>query len=293
MSTKFPFQFIILRYVHDSFTGEFLNVGLALYSPSAQFFRARFLPKFARITATFPDADGEHYRTYINRLQLIADDLAERVNSKQISFLPSHSDQVSELVTQILQPDDSAIQFSPIKGGMASDLDETFEDLYLRLVEAYIEHDKTASRNEAQIWHLYSKPLREYNVIYRLKPTIIHASKTDVEFEHAWKNGRWKAMQPLSFDLMHASNIKSKAFQYLGTNVVLDSSKEFSKLYYLLGEPRRDDRNLQKAYNQAKDLLGTGEHAKKIVLVEEDGAEDFARYIGPEIEKDISQEDGA
>jgi hypothetical protein len=113
----------------------------------------------------------------------------------------------------------------------------------------------------------------------------------DVIFDHAWKNGRWKALQPLSFDLTKAGSIRNKAHQYFGTNVLLEDSKEISKVYYLLGKPRRDDVVLQKAYIKAKDLLGSGIHSKIIEIVEEDGADDFARHISPQIEEDTSHEE--
>jgi len=291
MTTKSQFQFSVLHYIHDSFTGEFLNIGLAFYSASPVFFHARFLHKYARLTATFPDADSELLRSYISRMQSKADELSENINDQQISFISPPPVQIEELLVQILPVDDSAIQFGKAQGGLTDNLEKTFEDLYLRLVETYLPHNQTSSRDEAQIWMVFSKHLKNQNVISRLRPTIIHAPKADVEFKHAWKNGHWKAMQPVSFDLLHAGSIKDKAFQYLGTNVVLGDSKDFGKLYYLLGKPRRNDSNLLMAYNKAKDLLGTGSTAKKIELIEEDGAEDFARFVSPQIEKDTSHEE--
>ena len=288
MTTKTNFQFTVLRYVHDSFTSEFLNVGLALYSQSPAFFRAKFMQKYRRITGAFPEADGEFYRKYICRLQTQVDILAEKVNSQQIpieQWLPSRID---ELLVQILPIDDSAIQFGPIQGGSANNLDEIFENLYFRLVEVHLPHEDVLSRNEADIWSVFYKPLKEHNIIHRLKTTTIRTKMDDITFEHAWKNGRWKALQPLSFDLTKAGSIRSKAHQYFGTNVILEESDELSKLYYLLGKPRQDDITLKRAYDKAKDLLGIGEHAKKIEIIEEDGAEDFAKYISPQIEADTS-----
>jgi hypothetical protein len=68
--------------------------------------------------------------------------------------------------------------------------------------------------------------------------------------------------------------------------VILNESPEVAKVFYLLGRPRRDDIALLKAYLKAKDLLGSGEHARKIEIIEEDGADDFARHISPMIRND-------
>ncbi len=293
MNTKIPFQFKVLRYIHDSFTGEFLNVGLALYSrpgPSSQlrpYLKVRLLTKHARITNTFPSADGDYYRRYIASLQTKFDFLAESVNSKQISFESWPPNNLDDLLTRVLPPDDSAIQFGPLHGGMAGNLDKVFDDLYYRLIETYIPADERLSRSEQEIWSLFSRPLHAQHVTNLLSSTIIRAEKDDVELAHAWKNGRWKALQPISFDLQHAGSIQRKAHQWLGTSVILDESSEVARVYYLLGKPRRDEASVQKAYRKAKDLLGTSKYASKIEVIEEDAAEDFAATIGPLIRSDV------
>lgn len=287
MSKKTSFQFKILRYFHDSFTGEFLNIGLALYSQDTHYFRVRLLHKYQRITSTFPTADGEHYHRYITALQNKYDNLAEEVTSKQLTIEPWLPDLVDELLSKVLPPDDSSIQFGPTQGGMASDLDIVFNDLYYRLVELYVPSEERLSRTEHEIWTLFSKPLRTQSVIGLLHQTVIRTEKDDIELDHAWKNGRWKALQPLSFDLQHPGTISRKARTWLGTNVILNSSDEIEKIYYLLGKPRRDDASLHKAYDKAKDLLGTGDYAKKIVIIEEHEADDFAREISPQIQSDV------
>jgi hypothetical protein len=286
MNAKIPFQFRILRYIHDSFTGEFLNVGLALYAQSVPFFRVRLLRKYTRITNTFPSADGEHYHRYMSALQVQFDHLVESVHSQQLSLQPWQPKLIDELLAKVLPPDDSSIQFGPTQGGMAGGLDAVFSDLYYRLVETYVPVDERQSRTEHEIWNLFSKPLHVQNVARLLHPTIIHTAKDEIEFEHAWKNGKWNALQPLSFDLQQAGSIQKKARLWLGTNVIFNESPEIGKVYYLLGKPRRDDPTLQKAYLKALDLLGSGEHAKKIEIIQEEEAEEFARQISPQIQAD-------
>jgi hypothetical protein len=290
MNPKTPFQFSVLRYIHDAFTGEFLNVGLAFYCHTPAFFKVRLLTKYSRITSAFPNADGEFYRRYITHLQGKFDQVSEKVNSKQMTMEPWPPERLEELLYQVLPPDDSAIQFGMVQGGMSQEPEETFESLYQRLVEIHLQQEERGARNEAEIWSDFSKLLREQNVVRLLRPTVIHTEKQDVEFEHAWKNGRWNALEPLSFDLINPGSIKRKAFQYFGQNVVLQESQAINSVYYLLGEPHRDDHTVLKAYSKAKDLLGTGEHAKKIQLIEEDAAEDFARDIAPKIKADVEHD---
>ncbi len=285
MSNKTPFQMKILRYIHDSFTGEFLNIGLALFAQNENYFRVRLLHKYARITNTFPNADGEHYRRYINSLQRKFDNLVDQVTSEQMDFYLSMN--LDGLLSTVLTPDDSAVQFGPLQGGMTGDLDDVFNDLYYRLVEAYTPTDERVSRSEQEIWSLYSKSLQTHSVVSLLRSTTIQTPNSSIELDHAWKNGKWKALQPLSFDLLHRTSIDRKARLWLGTNVILQRSEEIAKVYYLLGEPRRDDKDLKKAYNDAKDLLGTGDYADKVEIIEENEAEDFAREISSKIKQEV------
>jgi len=288
MTENIPFQYMILRYIHDSFTGEFLNIGLAIFCQSPAYFKAKLLTKYHRITSTFPETNGDLYKSYIGHLQTRIDQLGDKINSKQSTFDPWLPQRIDELLSKVLPVDDSSIQFGPVHGGTTSDPESTFESLFQRLVEFYLPQEEKVSRSEADIWSLFSKHLKTHNVVSRLRPTVIHTAVEEIEFEHAWKNGRWKALQPVSFDLMHSGSIKNKAFQYLGTNVSLEECRDFGKIYYLLGGPRRDDPSLKQAYSKAKDLLGLGKHASKVELIEEDAAEDFANSVSPEIDADTS-----
>jgi DUF3037 family protein len=290
MKNQIPFQYSVLHYIHDSFTGEYLNIGLAIYSQHPIFFRVKLLPKYSRITSTFPSADGEYIHKYITRLQLRYDQLADKVNSDQATFdnwLPAR---VEELLASILPVDDSAIQFSPVRGGLSADLDSTFDDLYHRLVEAHLSPESTESRSEEDVWHYYSQYLKNRPALHFLRSTTIQTSNSEIELDHAWKNGKWKALQPLSFDLAQPGTIRRKALTWLGTNVIINRSTQISKLYYLLGRPLREDKLLSKAYQNAKNILTKEINTKKIEIIEEDAAEDFAREIAPKIEEDTAHE---
>jgi len=287
MNKKHIFHFRILRYIHDSFTGEFLNIGLVLFCQDPQFFKARLLHKYSRITCTFPNAEGEHYRRYITALQNRFDRFSTESHSKYIqeNYLPIELS--DDLISTVLTPDDSAIQFGPLLGGMALDLDLVFDDLYTRLIETYIKPEDRSNKDEQEIWSLMSKQLRPYNVMHHLRHATIDCASEEIEFEHAWKNGYWNALQPISFDLQHSGSIRNKSHQWYGTTVILDKSPELGKLYYLFGKPQKEDKSLLTAYQKAKDLIGIGDHAGKVEIIEEDEMEDFAKDISQKIQVDI------
>lgn len=287
MNKKYSFQFRILRYIHDSFTGEFLNIGLALFSQSAPYFQVRLLPKYSRISQTFPGMDGEYYHQYITALQNKFDLLTESVNSQQLTLFPLLPKLMDEILQKILPSDDSAIQFGPTQGGMAIDLETVFNDLYYRLIETYIPSGEKLSRNEQEIWSLFSRPLKTFSILSLLRSTVIQTDNDEIELDHAWKNRRWRALQPISFDLQHPGSIQNKSHLWLGKSLILNESPDIAEIFYLLGKPRRDDPSIQKAYIKAKDVLGSNRFAKKIQVIEEDSAVDFARFIAPKIKSDV------
>lgn len=288
-SERIAFQYSLLRYTHDIVTGEYLNVGLVVYSKQYRYFKAQLSAKYRRITSCFPGADGDFYKRYINHFQVKLDQFGLSLSSNQIKMFEDLPDQLNILLAMLLPLDDSAIQFGEVQSGIATDLDDAFSQLNYRLVERYIDDNERDTRADEQVWTVYSKPLRLLNVLDYLKPKKIKISHDEIEFERAWKNGNWNIIQPLSFDLANPTYIRKKARTWLGTNILLDQSDEMSSMYYLLGRPQNDEPKLQQAYLDAKDILLTHHYQYSVKLVEEHQAETFAEQIKPQIEADVHQ----
>ncbi len=291
MNVKSPFQYAILQYVHDAFTEEFLNVGLALYSQVPPFFQVRLLSKYRRVTNTFPDADGEHYRDYITSLQRKFDAKTEAINDGRISFDGWPPARIEEILASVLPADNSSLRFGPTHGGMAHDLGSTFEDLYHRFVESHLPAEKAEGRDEAVIWRNFSQTLKLYNIQQSyFRKEVIQTPRDEVELDHSWRNGHLNGLQPISFDLMYAQNIKKKSHEWFTTNVLVNEAKDIGKIYYLLAQPKTENKSLFAAYIKARDLLASPEYSKKIKVIEENEAEDFAKHIASKIIKDTSHE---
>jgi len=287
MNPQKIFQFAVLRYIHDLTTGEFLNVGLALYSKPDNYLRVKLLPKYSRITNTFPGADGEFYRRYINHLQFKFNGLSQQIENAQASLFGDWPDHIEKLLHQVLPVDDSSVQFGPVQGGVSEDLKVVFDDLYSQLVERYIAEDEKRYRSDDEVWFTYSRIFRAHHILNLLKPKIIQTKRDEFEFDHAWKNGKWNLLQPLSFDLMHPTTIRRKAKTWLGTVIELEHNTEWARLYFLLGKPKDDQAKLAKAYGDAKDIIHDNLGDKRITIIEEDAADDFVKFIKPQIEDDL------
>lgn len=120
-SHRTSYTFSLLRYVHDVFCGEFLNVGIVVRSTSgATEFRA--LSSFLRIAQAFPTAKLVSLKTQLSAFEHLLRD----------SKMPDAS--LKELLDIVLPEDDSSLQWSPFGSGVTFDLKETTDELFLRLV---------------------------------------------------------------------------------------------------------------------------------------------------------------
>jgi len=63
MTTRRAYSYTVLRYVHDVTTGEFVNVGLVLYTPSDAELRVKTRHTMGRIRDIFPDLDRRAFTT--------------------------------------------------------------------------------------------------------------------------------------------------------------------------------------------------------------------------------------
>ncbi len=116
-------------------------------------------------------------------------------------------------------------------------------------------------------------------MISRLLQKRIGAPDDDYEFEHSWKNERWRLYEPVSFDLLDAESITSKANRWLGRMVNLSEAPEKFVLHLLLGEPSLG--KMRSAYTKAENILNKMPNEK--VLVREHEASNFSVSLAAEM----------
>lgn len=275
---KVPYYFSILRYIHDPITQEFINVGVAVYSPAAKFVGALCSSRYGRISKTFAEVDGTHFRRQTDYIQARIDEFGERLEQElNLSSIPKSIEQIT---ASVLPPDDSSFQFSSPGGGISADLNATLGELSERYVEKYARVADRVSRSEDDVWRSFRQPLESRKVLSHLKPHTIAGSVYEQDFDYAWKNQQWHTLQPLSFDLADGGNILDKANTWLGRAQSLADAPEKFKLYFLLGAP--SNTKLRKAFEKAQNILDKMEVEHD--FVKEDAAEDFAEDLREKIE---------
>lgn len=274
---KARYSFSVLRYVHDPVTQEFINIGVAVFSPEAQYLRAICTTSYGRITHMFQRIDGPRFRQLSRYIQ----DQICAVEESYKSALPFETTPTIEhLLARVLPPDDSAIQFSKAGVGLSADLDRTLHDLYQRHVEMYAVSGESPRRTDEDVWRVFREPLDRALVTPRLKPKRIVASSYEYEFERSWKNEVWHVYEPVSFDMVEGASMLDKANRWVGRATSLMDSSDPFRIHMLLGEPT-DDR-LKATFIKAQNILNKMPGEKE--FIRESEAEAFAEELSREVQ---------
>ena len=271
---KTNYSTIVLRYVHDVVTGEFANIGVVLYAPEQRFLEARFATSYERLNAIFLKIDHLHFRALIsymaNHFEQLAGEIRDGLTVPPVIAL-------SEIVKQVLPPDDSSLQWSQQGGGITDDPARALSELYKRLVERYIADATQTSRTDEEIAKPFKAKLGK--VASKLSAKTIETLDYQYDFRFAWKNEIWHLYEPVSFDLVDPNSIREKANRWLGRGVALNDASDRFKIHFLLGEPRQP--GTPQAFENALHLLQKIPGQKE--LVRESEMEQFAEQVDENI----------
>jgi hypothetical protein len=302
-TSRVPYTYSVLRYVHDIGTGEFINVGVVVTAPRVSYVGAKFKLTYGRVKKAFPSLDGEAFRTRMRRLQAAFDGisegdiavssrvavtavvtgastasvmLAQEASTSLDSFKQSGA--IERLVYSVIPRDDSSFQWSPPGSGLSKDLSATLADLYQRFVAQYDNDAVNVQRKDDDVWKHFRTELEKRNVLSHLQEKEIAVADDSVKFEHAWKNGSWHCYEPLSFDLASDASIKEKAHRWLGQVSSIKDAREEFNVFFLVGKPT--DAGLHDAYEQAVSIL---RKAPASTVVDEEHAAEFSESVAKAI----------
>ena len=262
---KQAYSYSVLRYIHDVTTGEFVNVGLALYCPALHYANAMCRTTSKRLSPLFPSLESSVFRALMRKVQTRFEALHDEI-SNQLAFRSYAS--VVELAQSVIPQDDSTLQWAPMGSGLTSDPDATLESLFERFVTKHEESGVVYRKNDEQVWKNFSRELEQRQVLRHFQPKTFTTADDEIKFDRAWKNGVWHCLAPVSFDLASPETIRDKAHKWLGQIVSIGSND--LKLYFLVGEPSQPD--LKPVYLSALNLLKKVPGSAEIVTESEAAA---------------------
>lgn len=275
---KSPYSYLILRYIHDTVTGEQLNVGVVVYSEKAKYLGACCRPTYLRISQAFPGLHGEAFRSSMRFIQSEIERISESLWRDEV-FSDNESN-ILKVVKKILPKDDSSFQWASAGHGVSTDLSQTLEALYARLVTKYDSAKPSHNKTDEDVWRQFKKDLEKRRLLRYLQPKVINTSDDEVKFEHAWKNGAWHCLEAASFDLSRADAIRDKAHKILGQITSIRDSREKFKVHLLVGKPSSYE--LTETFEKA--IRNLQNHGEEIEIVREEQSTEFVEKLAKEIE---------
>jgi hypothetical protein len=254
----------VVQYVPDAGAGEFLNVGVIVYAQSDGFLRLQADSRYERLSNAFADFDGATYRRAMTNLKQTFQEAKRRLSNAPLFV----GDRKFAEWLRLLLPDlGASIQTTDIRHGVTEDLEREVALLFDRMVTSRTAHvDERPRRDDADVWRQCEARLAPA-VKARLTPKAFTTNSVKVSFEHAVKNGRWHAIQPVSMDFKHADSMQRKASQWVGTTMGLQDAPDFGSLTFVIGKPARPTQALERALTLLRLLGDRGE------VIEEDDAE--------------------
>jgi hypothetical protein len=228
-----PYQYQILRYVHDAFTGEFVNLGVIVYSPEDLFLQAIVSQKYSRLTGLFPEANGRFIMKMIKNFETSVHHFSEELKSL---FRPSES--LAVITHSILPPDDSALQLTEVRHAVDTDMNAAIADLFYNMIEKYQDAAAIIPLTDEEVWEKFFKfYFDKYNITERLTTHEIHTRNDVFVFDKSWKNEVWHCYQPVSFDLQSSEVIKNKVYRWSGRLREMDTAQQKIHITFLTALP--------------------------------------------------------
>ena len=132
---KVPFEAAVVRYMHDSATGEFVNVGVLLVAQSTGYADAKFLKSWTRVTNMFPDARIEHLQRLCARIEKAVESLSAR---SRIDPSGSRLPGLAQLFESLAREDGTGLAVSPVSSGATLEPAQMLEEFFGRTVSRFV-----------------------------------------------------------------------------------------------------------------------------------------------------------
>lgn len=274
------FEYQILRYIHDRISGEFMNIGIVIYSKDILSIKFIGIPKAGRLSGFFKSDNGNYILSLIKYLEKSINSI-EKIKPDMLSFKSPQS--LEYISSYFLPKDDSSLEFSDVKTGFDISIDAALNYLYERLIDKYSEEPNEKVQTDKQVWqNVYKAHFDKLGISNKLIEHSVPTKKDVISFDKAWKNGVWNCFQTLAFDFKSEDVIKNKVYKWSGILREIESSAEPLHLYFLTSSPKH--------HEELEEFIdGTLGDASKghiqISLIKESEAGDFAISVKEEMEK--------
>jgi len=268
------FTYCTIRYVYDLIRGEFINIGIALYSPKEKYFNIKFTSEYTQISKIFSSLAKT---TEIKRIIRIIESESKKYTIKINNGLGFEKyDNIVKLLTKIIPAEDGSIQFSDEMGGISENPKNELKDLFERFVSRKSTKPIKKFKTDKEIMDKFKQALKKKNLGKHLKKQTITTPVFEYNFQ-VIQNGRLNAINTVSFDVDNKSEMYDKTIRFRGLyDCLKDSQLDHVRFHLIVGEPTNT--NYKKIYENCKKLVQ--ESSTKPKIVEEKSIDDFVNDLG-------------
>jgi hypothetical protein len=272
----FPYTYCVVRYVPDSAAGEMLNVGVVISCPDLEYLGARFEHRYERLSHAFAGFDGSHYKRVLQHFERALEKLHERQAPLLFVIEEKKFPDAREATMRLWSDSDLAFQVGPVLAGISEDPVLALQEVFDRMVGVNNLSHRSEKRTDEDVWNsVYRKPLVNFRLQGKLHPWTLAGEDFEFKFDFTFQNEKRHILEPVSMDYVQGDWMQRKATLLLGSAAAMSGHPDLGVRYLLMGRPRRDE--LLNAYDRAKNILH--KMPVKHEIIEEDGAEDFARFL--------------
>lgn len=147
------YQFAILRYVHDVFAGEQVNIGVVMWIPDRQLLQFQVTHRYSRLKSMFSNFDGSSYREAVRQLTARFHDVSKLVwSDERGSLFSSRIKDIGEILKLLLPEESCCFRWSDVRGGIAQNPSVRFRRLFTDLVGRHLPDSAREKRENDDIW---------------------------------------------------------------------------------------------------------------------------------------------
>lgn len=255
-----PYQFVVLRYVHDVTAGEFVNIGVVLWSPTDGFF-SKVTDRYSRLSAFFPDFDGLAYRALVRHVTRALNQASKMVSEAQMPLVSTQQPEFAQILNSLVSKDSTVLQWSGVLGGATSDPAARFVALYEEFVGQFEHTEVRPRRHETQIRTTIDRAFRRHGLVEVSRDITLVTTEYDHTFPYGWVNGQQHVLEPISLDYLNSTDVIEKANKWTGRLHTLSHGNTFQ----FTGVVAAPDESLRESYEKAVAILERAPNVRRIV----------------------------
>lgn len=281
-----PYDFAILRYMHNIASGEFVNIAVVMWLPDESRFIYRITTKHGRVSHFFYPFNSNAYTLNCKLIKNRFDQgLKELVSGKQGHLFNKYPKSIEQVIYSLVAHDASAFQWSEIKSGISNNPEKRLEQLFVEFISRHEVAGRTRKehRDDTKVFSTIKNQLKATGLYHKVEPDVVIKSPYfSYTFKLGWHNGERQVIEPISFDYQSSNDIIDKAVNWSGRLVNLERDNDTNfEMTGVIASPNLSDSKLKSAYKDATKIIKNSPCIRTLIT-----EEDFSSFI-PKIEEDI------